>query len=88
MGLRGACTRHSFRQPFDPLGLSEVGHWLCVPGSRRVCFCRGAGALVVGPVSKATSVLHAPLWLFQHAIGSQASDFRRFRERDETAKKC
>ncbi len=22
---------------FDPLGVSEVGHWLCVPGFHRVC---------------------------------------------------
>lgn len=28
---------NSLRQPFDPLGLSEGGHWLCVAGFRRVC---------------------------------------------------
>ena len=37
LAKRGTSMRNSFRQPFDPLGFSEVGHWLCVPGFRRVC---------------------------------------------------
>ena len=40
---RGAAICDSFRQPFDPLGASEPGHWLCVPGSHRVCSYREAG---------------------------------------------
>ncbi len=33
----------SLRQPFDPLGFPEVGHWLCVPALPRVCLFEKQG---------------------------------------------
>ena len=32
-----SCSSFSLRQPFDPLGKPEGGHWLCVSVFPRIC---------------------------------------------------